>query len=569
MNKRAVILSTIIAFGFVLVLVRLADIMLLNHERLSRAARLQQVVSRDIEVARGTIYDRRGRELAVNVETESLYCEPKNMDAPGKAAAMISKLTAIEHKTLLKTFSSGRGFTWIRRKLDPDVAGHIKRLELEGIGFKTELQRFYPEGRLMSHVVGLVGIDNQPLEAVELRYDDTLRKPGGMVMVLRDASGMQISEGMDTQARGNSIVLTVDSGLQYIVEEELQEAMLKWNASNAVAVMMNPYTGEILAMSNRPTYDPNSPAESSSQMRRNGAVADLYEPGSTFKLVMAAAAIEAGAVRPEDRFDCSKGSIKVGKWTIKDSHRQGVLSFKEVVQKSSNVGTIMIGLELGRNKMVRQAENFGFGEKTGIDLPGEAKGWITRESPSEVATASLSIGYGVAVTPLQVLRAYSAIANGGVLVTPHVVSEIRTPEGYPMIELKPDAGKRAVSAKTAAALKEILMAVTEQDGTAFEAAVDGNRVAGKTGTAVMRDGNSGGYSKGKYASSFVGFVPAEDPKMALIVVIYDPKGGYYGGLVAAPVFKNIAEKSLAYLNVPRDDSVEQNILTVRAEGSRQ
>lgn len=567
MNKRAVILSTAIVFGFAVVVLRLAHIMLLDHERLAYMAKQQQVKGKEVEVARGTIYDRRGRELAVNIVTESLYAEPKKITSPKSTARIVSAYTGISADKLERLFSLNRDFVWIKRKMDAETAEKLKNLELEGIGFKTELKRFYPSGRLFSHVVGSVGVDNQPLEAVELKYNAVLSKPSDeaavpKVVVFRDASGSEISEGAETQIKGNNIVLTIDEGLQYIADKAIDEAVSKWHASHAVAIMMNPFTGEILAMVNRPSYDSNEPSAFSMDARRNRAITDLYEPGSTFKLVTAAAALEERAVRLNSTFDCSRGAVRIGKYTIRDAHRHGVLTFREVVQKSSNVGFINIGLRLGGSTLYSYARRFGFGQKTGIDLPGETAGWVSRAT-SDITTASLSIGYGVAVTPLQVLRAYSAIANGGYLVNPYVVSEIKTPEGYTVYYHKPEQAKRAISESTAETLGEILKSVTEEGGTATAASVDGNQVAGKTGTAMMRDTH--GYSKQKYASSFVGFVPADDPKIALIVVIFEPKGGYYGGQVAAPVFKDIAEKSLAYLNVPRDDQVIESVLQVKAD----
>lgn len=570
MNKRAIILSTAVVFGFFLVVLRLADIMLINHGRLSKKARQQHILKKDIEVARGTIYDRRGRELAVNIETDSLYCNPKKVSFSTEQARSLSMLSSVSYKEMLKANTSNKDFRWVKRKLDPEIADRIKAIKIEGIGFISELKRFYPRGRLLSHVIGSVGIDNQALEGVEVKYDEELKKPGGKVAVLRDADGWQLSEGISPYAKGNSIVLTIDEGLQYIVEEELDSAMKKWNAVHAVAIMMDPYTGEILAMSSRPTYDPNNPASGTLDERRNRAITDLYEPGSTFKLITAVAGLDEGIVTMDTAFDCSKGSIKVGKWLIEDTHRSGVLTFKEVIQKSSNVGSVIIGLKLGNERLFKYARRFGFGEKTDIDLPGEAQGWI-RQGGDDASTATLSIGYGVSVTPIQVLRAYSAIANGGVLVSPHVVSEIRTPEGYVIYTFKsgkPGNEKRAVSRKTAGILKEILISVTEE-GTATTASVEGNRVAGKTGTTQMLDEKLKAYSREKYASSFVGFVPADNPKIAVIVVIFEPKGAYYGGVVAAPVFKSITEKALSYMNVPLDNSNEENTLIVRVKDIRE
>jgi cell division protein FtsI/penicillin-binding protein 2 len=569
MNKRALILSTAVLFGFVLVVIRLGDLMLVNHGRLAARARLQHLGKRNVELNRGGIYDRSGRALAVNIDVESAYCNPREMKDPDRAVPVLAKATGVSPKTLRRRLSAGKGFAWIDRKLAPQKADALRRLGIKGVGFVPEVKRLYPKGELASHVVGFVGIDNQPLEGLELKYDKTLRGKSASVFFEKDAGGRPLSDGEDVENGGNNLVLTIDEGLQFIVERALEKAIEKWKAVAASAIMMDPFTGEILAMANRPTYDLNDPSGSTAASRRNRAITDLYEPGSTFKLVVAAGALEEGVVKPDEEFDCSKGYIRVGRRTVWDVHNHGVLSFREVIQASSNVGSIMVGQKLGEKKLYEYARRFGFGEKTGVDLPGEAEGVI--RPPSEWSGASLSaisIGYEVAVSALQVLRAYSAVANGGMLVEPHVVSKIISPEGDLIFSYRPGIEVRAISRRTTEILKEILISVTEEGGTASGAAVDGNLVAGKTGTAKLIDRENGGYAKKKYMSSFVGFVPAEDPRVALIVVVREPKGKYYGGLVAAPVFRDIADQTLAYLNVPRDDTFKDNVLVVRARDFR-
>jgi cell division protein FtsI (penicillin-binding protein 3) len=564
MNKRAIILSTAVVFGFVLVVLRLADLMLINHDRLAAKARLQHLGEKDIQVRRGNIYDRRGRELAVNLDVESAYCDPLQIESPRKAASVLAKVTGKSYRTILKRVSSKRRFAWIQRKLDADTARKLKSLQIKGLGFMPEVKRFYPSGTLASHVIGFVGIDNQALEGIELKYDETLKARPEKVIVARDAGGRMLSEGVDFQSTGNSLVLTIDEGLQYIVEKGLDKAMRMWGASSASAIMMNPFTGEILAMANRPTFDLNNPSSYKASERRNRAITDSYEPGSTFKIVVAAGALEEGLVSPDTEFDCSAGSIEVGGRVVRDTHKHGVITFREVIKTSSNVGAVMVGLMLGKDKLYEYAKRFGFGEKTGIDLPGEASGMLRPpELWSETSLSAVSIGYEVAVTPLQLLRAYSAIANGGFLVKPYIVSKIISPEGRVIYSFRPEK-KRAISTKVAETLKEILVSVTQEGGTAATASVDGNRVAGKTGTAKLIDPETGMYSNKKYASSFVGFVPADKPKVALIVVVREPKEKFYGGLVAAPIFKEIADQTLSYLNVPREDAFENNVLVVRA-----
>lgn len=565
MSKRAVILGTAIVFGFVLAVVRLTDLMLLDHKSLSARASSQYKSKRNLHVSRGGIFDRKGRELAVNVDVFSAYCNPRLVDAPEKTARALARVTGKSYRTVLKRISSDKGFVWIKRKLDHAEAAELRSLGLEGMGYLPGVKRFYPNGLLASHVVGFVGVDNQPLEGIELRYDEQLKGRDESVQVIRDARGRILSEGMDFHRGGNALILTIDEGLQYILETELDKAYRQWEAVSASAIMMDPFTGEILAMANRPTYDLNHPADYKTSARRNRAITDSYEPGSTFKVITAAAVLEEGRVTPDTRFDCSKGYIKVGKKAIWDTHKNGVLTFREVIRMSSNVGTVMAAMELQKEDLHEYMKKFGFGSRTGIDLHGESPGKVRPLSEwSETALASASIGYGVAVTPLQILRAYAAIANGGVLPTPHVVSEIISPGGDTLYKFRPSEQKRAISARTAQILKEILVSVTQEGGTATGADVDGNRVAGKTGTARLLDPETGKYSKERYSSSFVGFAPADEPRMALVVLIYEPKGKYYGGQVAAPVFKEIVDKSLSYMRVPREDDFGNNVLLVRA-----
>ena len=558
-KKRAIILNTAIIFSFFLVSLRLADLMILNHKRLSERAKLQHVKVEDIQVRRGIIFDRRGRELALNLELESLYCDPKNLNLNNESIRRLASAIEKEPRVILAKIPAEGRFAWVERKLEPGTAERVKDLNIKGLGFIPEAKRFYPKGELASHILGFVGVDNQPLEGVELRYDRYLKTVGGKVFYERDASGRTLSSGIDIEAKGNNIVLTIDEGLQYLVEKEIDRAMLKWKAAAASVIMMDPFTGEILAIANRPSYDPNNPANASGSEKRNRAITDCYEPGSTFKIVIGVASLEEKITHPGTLFDVSKGSIEVGGKTIRDVHRYGVLTFREVIQKSSNVGSITIGMRLGKDRIYKYAKLMGIGEKTGIDLPGEVSGWIHRPDRwSGTSLGAIPIGQEVAVTPLQILRAYSAVANGGFLVRPHLVSEIISPNGEVLVSFKDKDMKRIISAKTAETFKEILKTVVEEGGTGRSASVDGNEVAGKTGTAQIINPVTKRYSKEKYVSSFVGFVPADSARLAMIVVIYEPKGQIYGGVVAAPVFRDIANQALSYLNIPREDDPANN-----------
>ena len=562
-KKRAIILNTAIIFSFILVSVRLADLMIINHKHLSDRAKQQHIKVEDIQVRRGTIFDRRGRELALNLELESLYCDPENLSADSEDIRRLASAVSKEPRFILSKIPEEGRFAWIERKLEPAAAEKIRELNIEGLGFVPEAKRFYPKGELASHIIGFVGVDNQALEGIELKYDKYLKTTGGKVLLERDASGRTLSSGVTMEAMGNNIVLTIDEVLQGLVEKELDKAMGQWKAAAASAVMMDPFTGEILALANRPAYDPNRGGRAHSSEKRNRSITDLYEPGSTFKIIIGTGALEEKIVSPATLFDVSRGGIEVGGKTIRDVHKYGVLTFKEVIQKSSNVGSIMIGMKLGKERVYKYAKLLGIGDKTGIDLPGEVSGLMHPPgSWSGTSLGAIPIGQEVAVTPLQILRAYCAVANGGLLVRPHVVSRIISPNGQVLASFKDGEMKRVLSERTAETFKDILKSVTEEGGTGKSASVDGNGVAGKTGTAQMINPVTKRYSREKYVSSFVGFVPADKPRLALIVVVYEPKGQIYGGVVAAPVFKDVATQALSYLNVPREDSARQVPLLV-------
>ena len=562
-KKRAIILNTAIIFSFILVSLRLTDLMIINHKRLAERAKQQHVKVEDIQVRRGIIFDRQGRDLALNLDLESLYCDPENLAADNDDIKRLASVVEKEPAFILSKIPDEGRFAWIERKLKPETAEKIKGLDIEGLAFLTEAKRIYPRRELASHILGFVGVDNQALEGIELKYDKYLKTMGGKVFLERDAGGRRLSSGVDMEAKGNNIVLTIDEVLQRILEKELDKAMAQWRAAAATAIMMDPFTGDILALANRPAYDPNRGGEARDAEKRNRAITDCYEPGSTFKIVIGVGSLEEKLVKPGTLFDVSRGSIDAGGKTIRDVHKYGVLNFQEVIQKSSNVGSIMVGMKLGRERLYKYAKLLGVGEKTGIDLPGEVSGWIyPPERWSGTSMGAIPIGQEVAVTPLQILRAYSVVANGGFLVRPHVVSEILSPDGQVIVSFKDAEKTRIISAKTAGIFKDILKTVVEEGGTGKSASVGGNKVAGKTGTAQMINPVTKRYSKEKYVSSFVGFVPADNPKLAMIVVVYEPKGQIYGGVVAAPVFSEIANQALSYLNVPREDDMELSPLTV-------
>ncbi len=567
-RKRGIVIVTGVLFGFAVILFRLVDLMVLDHVKLSERASQQYIREKTLTPQRGAIWDRNLKEMATNIETDSLYAVPvkiKNTYDLSSKLASIIKVSTREINGLLQKRKE-KGFVWLARRMDLQTSRRLEGLRTpfrEGeIGFVTEPKRFYPKGQIASHILGFSNIDDKGIAGIELMYDDYLKGEVKNVSVGVDARGKSLASDVRETVPGNNIILTIDEGLQYIVERELTNAMEERGAKAAVAIMMNPTTGEILALANRPTFNPNFPAEADGAEKRNRALTDLYEPGSTMKSVLASAALEENVFGVNDMFDVSKGKITVGGKTIHDVHKHKILSFQEVIQKSSNVGAVNIGMKLGAKRYYDYLKGFGFGEKTGIDFPGEIKGiFRSVKSWSGTSLAAMSIGHEIGVTPLQMLRAYCAIANGGTLMKPYIVSEIISPSGKVLKKNSPLEERRVISRATAGKMRNILKTVVEEGGTAEKASVTGNFVAGKTGTAQIFDTGTGSYSRSRVVSSFVGFAPADNPRVALIVVVYEPHGETYGGLVAAPVFKNIIEHTFAYLDVPMEKD-ENNVYLV-------
>ncbi len=569
MKRRLVVAAAGFLLWTVGIEARLVYLQVVRHDDLQARAERQQKRTISAPAKRGEILDRRGRVLAYSVDADSIYAVPSEFaDPKGVAAAVCGALdncAAEERAGLEEKFSRPRPFVYVRRQVSPDVARRVAALDLEGIGFMKETRRFYPNRTLAAHLLGYVGLDSGGLQGLESAYDRLIKGHAGTVLIQTDARRHAFSRLERPPTSGATLELTIDQGLQYIAERELHAGVVEHRAAGGSAVVMDPLTGEVLAIANEPTFNPNAFRTASDLERRNRAVQDLYEPGSTFKIVTASAAIEEEVVSPDDLIDTGRGQIHIGSRVVEDTHAYGVISFTDVIVKSSNVGAIKVGLRLGPERLSRYVRRFGFGRPTSPDFPGENRGIVWDPSRlTDSALASVSMGYQVGVTPLQMAAAVSAVANGGELLEPRVVRAVVRDGIRTVVPRK--VVHRAIRPATAATLTEMMEQVVER-GTATIARIPGYTIAGKTGTAAKLV--NGRYSKSDYNASFVGFIPSRNPVLTIIVVVDTPQGGYFGGTVAAPIFKRIAEAALRQLAVPPSINPAPPVLISRREDSPQ
>ncbi len=550
-RSRFYTIFTLMMIGFALVLTRLVFIQGLEHDLWVARAEQSQEKHVKLEAERGTIYDRNGKILAMNIERPSIYAIPSKIKNPRKLAGQLAPILKVQKKQLHEKLLKKKDFVWLKRKVSLEMSERIEKKQFEGIGFIRESKRVYPRNSRFGHLIGFAGLDNKGLEGIELRHDKSLRGKAGFVVMERDALGQSVFPKDFDYARstpGRALTLTVDEVIQHISERELDRIVKESDALGGTVIVMDPWSGEILSMAVRPEFDPNKVSSSRPDQWRNRAITDFYEPGSTFKIITAAAAIEENLVDPDDLIDCENGTYRVKGTTIHDHDAVGIVPFRQVIAKSSNIGTIKVAEILGPDRLSRYAESFGFGKRLGIDLGGELGGLLQdRKQWSGRSLASIAIGQEIGVTPLQMVTAVSVIANGGWLMTPQIVKE-------PGKSVKGEGSRskikrRVLSEATTETMAEILKEVVAEKGTGRRAAVAGYAVAGKTGTAQKFDRALGRYSKERSVSSFVGFVPAEDPVVTILVVVDEPQGIAWGGQIAAPVFSKIAEEVLHYLKV--------------------
>lgn len=557
LEKRIIFFLSALFLLIILVAGRIAWIQFVNGKTMSSKIATQLRESKALYSPRGTIYDRHGRELAISSMTKSLYANPSEIKEVDEVAKELAIILEMNPEDIKKKLTAGGQFIWIKRMLEPAVSDKItamiKQHDIKGLAFIEESKRYYPNDTLAAQVLGFVGTDDVGLDGLEMALDKIIKGNLFKQLIDTDSHGIPIFKSIFTfspSKQGKNVYLTLDSGIQFIVEQSLDKAVASTGAKGATVIVMDPRTGEILAMANRPTYNPNQFYKYSDNEWKNRAVAYNYEPGSTFKSIVAAAALQEGKVYPEEVF-VDQGYVEVSGRRIKNwsGDAYGNVSFVDIIKESINTGFVQIGMRLGAYKMTEYAQAFGFGKGTGIELPGEEEGLLFEPKDmrdSDIAT--MAIGQSIAVTPLQLVRAVGAIANNGVLLKPHIIKEIRNMDGSLDREIPTEPLRQVVSPETARKLTGMMEKVVSEGG-GIKAAVKGYHFAGKTGTAEKLKDSGSGYSAGRYVASFVGFGPVEDPQVAILVVLDDPSGVYYGGQIAAPVAGDILGQIMRHLNI--------------------
>lgn len=572
LRKRIATLFFLFTIGFCLLGGRIFWVQFVKGAELSEMATQNRMRDVPVESKRGIIYDRNGHELAISISADSVYAIPAEVNRSKKQTEVAQKLAQVlgmDQAGLLKKVTASSSFEWIKRQITPEQAQQIRDMSLPGIDLTEESRRFYPKGTLAAHVLGISGTDNTGLEGIDFFYNDLVGGTKGRIVIEHDAAGREIPEATHkfiAPIDGGNLVLTIDETIQYIVERELDKVFTERQAKSAAAIVVDPKTGEILAIASRPTFDPNNFAAFPASTRRNFAINDSYEPGSTMKITTSAMALEENVVNRNTPFFCP-GSVKVGKETIGCPNQtpHGQQTFAEIVENSCNVAFVKVGLDLGIERYYKYLNGFGFGQLTGIDLPGEAKGiLVPQERAKQIDLATMAMGQANAVTPIQLTTAVAAVANGGKSMKPHLLKEVLDGSGKVIKTNQPEMVRQVISENTAQELCNILEGEVT-NGTGRNAYIEGYHVGGKTGTA-QKIAPGGGYLADEYVASFIGLAPSDDPRLVCMVVVDAPKGyPYYGGWVAAPAAREILNDSLHYLQVPlRQENGQQ----VQAEDER-
>jgi cell division protein FtsI/penicillin-binding protein 2 len=550
---RILIITVLAALWMGAALGRLAYLQLFCYsDYLSRAEHQQRLIV-EVSPSRGDILDRNLRPLAMSVPADTCFAVPSEIADPAMVAQLLAGPLNLSQEEIETRLASSRTYARLARKLSPDTVSRIDALNLKGIYFEREDQRFYPKRDLAASVVGYVDVDQKGLGGIEYALNDRISSQGSRMQVLADAHRHALDSSDQAPSTAGNVVLTLDQNIQYIAERELATAIRETHAISGTVIVENPTTGELLAVANSPTFNPNAAGASPVDARMDRAISALYEPGSVFKVITVSAAIDQGLTRPEEVIDCQNGAIYIAGHRIRDHKAYGDLTVAQILAVSSDVGAIKLGLRLGAPKFYQYITAYGFGQPTGVDLPGEGSGMLRRlENWTPVSVGSISMGQEIGVTPLQILTAMSAIANGGMIVQPHVVGELRKGADVLPPTDPPPAPRRVIQATTAATMRQMLEGVVLKGGTGPLARLDGYTAGGKTGTAQKFDPATGRYSTSQYIASFVGFAPLNSPAITVLVQLDSPQGPHEGGEVAAPVFHRVAQQVLEYLNVPHD-----------------
>jgi len=512
-----------------------------------------------IQGKRGTIYDAQNQAMAVSIETPSVAAYPGSIENKSRAAGKLAKVLGLKRSQVYRKLTSGRHFVWLKRQGTPKEADDVRALGLKGVDFLPEHNRFYPNTTLAAQVLGFTGIDGHGLEGVEFFYDRELNGGQRTVTILKDAlgRGFDADQLAGLRQAGNNLVLTLDRHIQYIAEQALAEAVSQFKARSGMAIVMDPKTGALLAMAHNPVFNPNAFRKHDRSEWRNRAITDPFEPGSTMKIFSVAAALETGKMSPGTIFYCENGTYLIGNHKVHDTKSYGWLSLQQIVKYSSNIGAVKLVEKIGSRTLFNGLQAFGFGQRTGIDCPGESPGSLSHYKRwTAVDTGAIAFGQGVSVTGLQLIAAVSALANDGLMMQPYIVQAITDPHGRVLKNVEPRTVRQVVSVKTARTVRRIMRTVITPGGTGVKAELDGFDVSGKTGTAQKIDEN-GRYAAHRYVASFIGFAPVEQPALAVLVVVNEPQGTYYGGTVAAPAFKQIIKEALTYLNIAPSNSMQK------------
>jgi cell division protein FtsI (penicillin-binding protein 3) len=552
LKLRLVSVLIIFLILFIVLLSRAFQLQVLSGEKLKNLAQRQHTATLQLQPERGMIYDRNGEKLAVSVLADSVCADPTRIADPVRASQRIAGILNLDKQVVMKKIVEPKTFCWLARRISPDQAANVDNAGIEGIFLIKEPKRFYPNGQLAAHLLGFAGADANGLEGLENKYDHILKgKPEKMAWA-RDAKGkkifLRVANDEAKKDESVNLVLTIDSRIQYLVETHLRQAVMSKGAKGGLAVVMDPKTGEILAMANEAGFNPNNIVGLTPERWRNRAITDYFDPGSTFKPFLVAGALEEKTIRESEKFYCEDGNYTVANRVIHEANRKrhGQLSVRDILKYSSNIGSVKIAQKLGKEKFYQYIDNFGFGTKTGIDLPGESPGLVRPvKNWTKVDTATIAFGQGVSVTAIQMITAMSAIANGGVLMKPYILRSVTDKNNIPVKLYNPTVVRKVISAETAKRLTNMLTEVVgSADGTGKNANIVNVAVAGKTGTSQKFDFARGEYSSEKVRTSFMGFFPADNPQVAILVILDEPQRDKWGGVAAAPVFKSIGEQIL-------------------------